>query len=91
MERFSYKRLCEQPGLVSSALFQLFSQRQDKANTGLFKRMTLRWLDTMHENKVHVFRPGMADTVQGPRVVGQHVPPINIALPEVALYHFTQA
>ena len=91
LERFSYKRLCEQPGLVSSALFQLFSQRQDKANTGLFKRMTLRWLDTMHDNKVHVFRPGMADTVQGPRVVGQQVPPINIALPEVALYHFTQA
>lgn len=91
LEQFSYKRSCEKPGWLSSTLFRWFCQRNDKHNTELFKRLSLRWLDTMADNKVHVFRHSMADTVQGPRVVGQQVQPVNIDLPEVALYHFSRA
>ncbi|MFS2158959.1 glycosyltransferase family 61 protein [Pseudomonas sp. Pseusp122] len=91
MRRLSHKRLCEKPGLVSSVFHGLFSRETGKGAKPVLKRLPLRWLDTMHDNKVHVFRQSRPDKVQGPRVFGDQVPPIDIQLPEVALYHFKHA
>lgn len=87
----SLKRLCEKPGLLATVFYKLFSWRFNKRTHTVLKRLPMRWLDEMHDHKVHVFRPSRPDQVQGPRVVGEHVPPVNIDLPEVALYHFKQA
>ncbi len=91
MERLSHQRLCEKPGLVSGVFHGLFSRRQKNSDKPILKRLPLCWLDTMHDNKVHVFRQHRPDNVQGPRLYGENVPPVDIELPEVALYHFKHA
>jgi capsular polysaccharide biosynthesis protein len=89
--RLSHKRLCEKPGLGSAIFHGLFSLTHGNSAKPVLKRLPLRWLDTLHDNKVHVFRPDRPDKVQGPRVFGEQVAPVDIQLPEVALYHFKHA
>lgn len=88
---FSLKRLCEKPGLLSTLVYELFLGRYSKRTRLDLKRLPMRWLDEMHDHKVHVFRQRRPDHVQGPRLFGEDVPPVTIELPEVALYHFKQA
>lgn len=87
-EQLNYERLCNRPSLLASLLGKLFMLRHEKGNRGQFNRLPLSWLDTMTDNKVHIFRDSAPDTVQGPRNIGENVQPIGIQLPEVALYHF---
>lgn len=90
-ELLNHERMCNRPSVLATLLGRLFMLRHEKINRGRFQRLTLSWLDTMVDNKVHVFRSGAADTVQGPRNRGENVQPVDIWLPEVALYHFQDA
>lgn len=91
LELAATDRMCLQTGPVSSLLYWLLYGRhrqQQKVNVRL---LPLRWLDEANAFKVHVFRPAMAGSVQGPRFTDRHTPAKAITLPEVALYHFRQA
>jgi capsular polysaccharide biosynthesis protein len=90
-EVLNHERMCNRPSLLASFLGWLFMRRHEKSRRGRFKRLTLSWLDTMTDNKVHVFRESRPDTVQAPRNIGAIVQPIAIRIPEVALYHFQDA
>jgi capsular polysaccharide biosynthesis protein len=89
LERLGYELMCRREGLISDWLYRLFFKQQSPL--GSISRCKLRWLDEVSTNKVHVFRPAVAGSVQGPRFVGQATPATAITLPEVALYRFQQA
>ncbi|UZE28255.1 glycosyltransferase family 61 protein [Pseudomonas asplenii] len=83
------ERMYRRKGWVSDLLFALFSRTSSGKQQGL-ERLPLQWLDQTDEFKVHVFRPALAGQVQGPRFLGQQVPPTKVTLPEVALHHLRQ-
>lgn len=83
LERWGYALMCRRPGLMSDLLYRLFF-----ANQRDIRRFALSWLDEADANKVHVFRPALPGSVQGPRYLGREVAPTAITLPEVALYRF---
>jgi capsular polysaccharide biosynthesis protein len=90
VEFLVYELICK-PGLMSGLLYRLFLGNKAQSRAGSLKRFDLRWLDNAVENKVRVFRPAVAGSVQGPRHINHTVSPTRITLPEVALYAFQQA
>lgn len=82
--------LCKHDGVLASTLFRMFFSKPDMQGVTI-KRMQLLWLDEAEQFKVGTLRPKMEGVVQGPRVVGKETAPVPVTIPEVALYHFTNA
>lgn len=83
LEHYAYELMCIGDGPLSNVLSRLLFGRDNDV-----RLMRLGWLDEATANKVHVFRPACAGSVQGPRHVGRDVGATGITLPEVSLYRF---
>lgn len=91
LELLGYELMCKRPGFLSDLLYRLLFNNEEQTRPGIIKRFYLQWLDDVIESRVHVFRPPVAGTVQGPQYIDHRVSPTKIVLPEVALYSFPHA
>ncbi|HEY4319058.1 MAG TPA: glycosyltransferase 61 family protein [Herbaspirillum sp.] len=91
LELIAYEWMCRRRGAVASLLFWLLFDRHGSQQEAKIRLLPLRWLDEANAFRVHVFRPAIAGTVQGPRFIVRPSPAKTVTLPTIALYQFHQA